>query len=618
VGSWNYDALVSAINNNVMTGTGGLIRPNELITVGQMYTYASNALGVTFSAPSGSSAIATREAMFILLAEITGAELAPGDNVNSYLNRFADASRVSASARADIAALVKARYITGVVAGGVSNLYPGNQLTRSEFAVLAHRLFGTYVNSGTTLNNNINGNVTIRASGVTLRDLVVTGDVIIGGGGGSRALGLTINNSTVSGRMVVRGNADVTANARAFVRVIHSYADLAYSGDATTINVRGDRSTVSFTNGYLTSMNVESNNNTITIGNGAEVRTVAVDGNGNEISGTGIVQNASFIGNTNNFNISGARIIDEGRNNITTSLTGTFNVTAVQITGATTIDVTFDARIQASPPPSAFTLSGAALARASSATPNTATLTNNDRTVRLTFNNATFTAVANLQGTITVAATLRSTERGTFGIKTLGIGQGSGNDPSIVFVSATNNAVYGTVSSIGTNSFRVEVWLPAGQSTVINFISGAANVTRTGEWNASNVALTTVNSSVHYNPLGGGNWGGGFFGGGFFGGMGGAFGFGTYLHTDGINYNVQQDAAGLFYMVGTVRHPVIDPNRWSGSAFGGFGGVGNPNLTGAGTLTINNSILTGTRIGLSSTVPAGTVTYNIIVTRFTP
>lgn len=453
--SWNYEAIVSAIENNVITGENGFIRPGEYITVGQMYTYTGNALGVSLGTPVNSTATATREDLFVLLAEVVGAELSSLDSVDTYLKGFGDYASISTSARTPIAALIKAGYINGVKSGLTASLYPKNQLSRSEYAVLAHRIFGKYVNSPGTINGDINGNITVRSSGVTISGNIVSGDLIIGGTSGT--VDVNLSGSTIRGRTIVRGNASITANSRSTVGIVHSYADLTFSGDATTINVRGKGSNTKLNGGWLRNLNLESDNNTVSVSTGTDVAFCSVDGSGNSVNGTGTVGNASVGGSNNKFEIAGANVSDTGRNNTASTKTGTFNITGVEITGNTTILVTFDAKIQTAPA-SAFTLSGTAKSYANSATPNSTSVSGS--TVTLTFNSATFYSISNPNNSATIAATdaVISSEKAKLNIKsyTGGTDSGSNYDQLVNFSMQTKAKDGGATLTQDGNNISID------------------------------------------------------------------------------------------------------------------------------------------------------------------
>lgn len=101
--------------------------------------------------------------------------------------------------------LVEAAAGEGVVLGYPDNTFrPQNNITRGEVASLLVNAIGTPVNTpGEHTLGSVYGNVTISASGVTLKDTVIAGDLYITGGVG---LGnVTLENVTVLGKIVASG-----------------------------------------------------------------------------------------------------------------------------------------------------------------------------------------------------------------------------------------------------------------------------------------------------------------------------------------------------------------------------------------------------------------------------
>lgn len=564
--SWNYEAIVSAIENDVFSGENGYIRPGEFITVGQMYTYTGNALGVSLGTPVNSTAIATREDMFVLLAEVLGAELSTLDSVDTYLKGFGDFASISTSARTPIAALIKGGYINGVKSGLTASLYPKNQLSRSEYAVLAHRIFGKYVNTPGTVSGDINGNITVRSSGVTLSGNIITGDLIIGGASGT--VDVNLSGATIRGRTIVRGNASLTANSRSTVGIVHSYADLTFSGDATTINVRGKGSNLKLNGGWLRNLNLESDNNVVAISTGTDVAYCSIDGSGNSVTGYGTMGNASLGGSNNKLDIAGANVVsDSGRNNVTNTKTGTFNITGVEITGNTTILVTFDAKIQTAPA-SAFALSGTARTYTKSGTQSTPDSTSvSGSTVTLTFTGASFLSYNNTSNsaTITVTDAVISSEKAKLNTKTLTGGYDSYYyDSSMYWYNNANGATVGQ----SNKTVSVTVHTQTGLTTVsIPFETGASSVEIIG----TNSYSDSI-SKLSYSNSGSG-WGSN--------GSSGQYGYG-YYYFSGNYYDVYKRGGYYYYMYGSVEKTVdTNSSNWTYNGYDyGYGGY-------YGTLTIN-------------------------------
>jgi len=401
--------------------------------------------------------------------------------------------------------------------------------------------------------------------------------------------------------VIVRGNASVSAS-RSFVGTIHNYANLTYTGNATTLNLRGDRNTVRFSSGDLRSLNVESGNNTVTIGAGADITFCTVDGSGNDISGSGKIGSVSFSGSSNKLDVSGANVVSNtGANNVTNTLTGTYNMTGAEIISATTINVTFDAKIQTAPA-SAFTLSGNLVHWTSgSATPNSTSISSDGRTVTLTFTSASFTNVYNYySGTVTCTDAVVSSEKATLNTKSVSVGwYGHGQwyyDPVINWPSTITNGTISSITNTGT-SRNLTITLFNGSSTSIEFWSGAYSVTMPTAKTGVSVAYDT---NWNYWNNNWNNWGG-YFGHGYY--------HGAYRWNSAW-YEVYYDSSipsstgtGYYYYRGntsTRTHITnLNDSNWDRSGFGGFGGYGIP-----GTLTI----------GTSATGTNGSTSFKIVST----
>ena len=82
-------------------------------------------------------------------------------------------------------------------------LAPQDNITRAEFAQIFHNIIQEYLLTSGTYTQDYTGNLLIRTDDVTLRDLTVDGDLIIGCGAADGTI--TLDNVTVTGRVVVWG-----------------------------------------------------------------------------------------------------------------------------------------------------------------------------------------------------------------------------------------------------------------------------------------------------------------------------------------------------------------------------------------------------------------------------
>lgn len=166
--SWYADEMAKAVQMGTFTGAAGKLRPQDPIT---------------------------RQEAFVVLArafKLTTIDYTP-------LDRFSDRAQISDWAKPAAAALVSAGYVSG--SGG--RLRAKSCISRAEFAQVMQNLLGACLNKPGTYTAVPEGNVMISVPGVTLKGVVVKGDLIIGDGVGTGEV--TLDGVKVEGRTVVRG-----------------------------------------------------------------------------------------------------------------------------------------------------------------------------------------------------------------------------------------------------------------------------------------------------------------------------------------------------------------------------------------------------------------------------
>ncbi len=230
-GSWSDAALRAGVNNGLIQGKGdGTIAPKDYITRAETATIINRAFGATVRAdisqytdvsPSkwyyaemqkavnmrtvegvsstkiNPEGYITREQVFTILARA----LVLSDADESKLMTFADESSVSSWARGYTAALVNRGYVNG---NTENRLKPKDYITREEFAQVMHNIFKQYINGyNSVLSDATLGTTVVRTPNLTLKNLVINGDLIIADGVGRDSI--TLENVKVSGRILFRG-----------------------------------------------------------------------------------------------------------------------------------------------------------------------------------------------------------------------------------------------------------------------------------------------------------------------------------------------------------------------------------------------------------------------------
>lgn len=166
-GAWYADDVAEAVNMKILSGSDNAMRPNDFVT---------------------------RQEAIAVFARAICLEAGTTDDIAA----FSDASLVADWALSDVAAMVKSGYIEG----SDGKLSPTATMSRAEFAVILDKAAKVYVEEG-TFEENVDGSLMIKNADVTVKDSVVSGNVIIGDGVGEGDA--TLDGVTVKGNIIVRG-----------------------------------------------------------------------------------------------------------------------------------------------------------------------------------------------------------------------------------------------------------------------------------------------------------------------------------------------------------------------------------------------------------------------------
>ena len=158
----------------------------------QMGTYN----GRSSSTMAPDSPITRQEAMTVVARAL---ELDYDSYSKTDLSAFSDRSEISSWALPYVRAMVGADYIHG--RGKV--LAPQDNITRAEFAQIFANIIQSYITVKGEYTKDFDGTLLIRCADVTLKDLTVDGDLIIGCGAADGKI--TLDNVTVKGRLLVWG-----------------------------------------------------------------------------------------------------------------------------------------------------------------------------------------------------------------------------------------------------------------------------------------------------------------------------------------------------------------------------------------------------------------------------
>ena len=229
--AWYAEAVGAAVDNGLLYGKSStIIDPNGDMTRAEMaaiinrsfgcyktadisqykdvsknkWYYKDIALAVqmgTYNGRSSSSmapdAPITREEAMTVVARAL--ELDYDSYTKTDLSKFSDRNKISNWALPYVRAMIGADYIHGRTKG----LEPLDNITRAEFAQIFANIIGSYITVKGSYDKDIKGSALIRTDDVTLKDMTVDGDLIVGCGAADGKI--VLDNVTVKGRLLVWG-----------------------------------------------------------------------------------------------------------------------------------------------------------------------------------------------------------------------------------------------------------------------------------------------------------------------------------------------------------------------------------------------------------------------------
>ena len=222
---WSKPALEKAVENGLLVGDNGKIRPKDNLKRAEMATVLNRAFGAYVKAPISKFVdVSVTSWYYDEMAKAVQMQTFKGDgerlNPENFITReeafivlaralklepsatqpegYKDLNDISSWAKGELYAMIKAGYVNG--SNGYIN--PKGLITRAEFAQVMHNIIGTYVKANSE-NLTLTGNVMVNTSGVVLKNSTVDGDLIIGEGVANGTV--TLDNVAVEGRLIVRG-----------------------------------------------------------------------------------------------------------------------------------------------------------------------------------------------------------------------------------------------------------------------------------------------------------------------------------------------------------------------------------------------------------------------------
>ncbi len=236
---WSAEAMTAAVENGLIMGrTSTEIVPYGILTRAEMAAIINRAFGANKTAPisqyedvsvgdwfygemskavkmqtfTGVSdtqmmpdAYITRQEAFTVVARAMVISSAD----HSSLDKFVDKSDIADWALDSVSAMVKNGYVNG---NEMNEIKPLDYITRAEFAQMMYNMFKTYFSTGGFRSGiTCDGNVMINTEAVSLTNVTINGDLIIGEGANETQIMLT--NVNITGRLLVRGASYVRITA---------------------------------------------------------------------------------------------------------------------------------------------------------------------------------------------------------------------------------------------------------------------------------------------------------------------------------------------------------------------------------------------------------------------
>lgn len=271
---------------------------DDMVTRADAMLCFADVLGVTVSTDSELKADepVTREEVFDMAAKavrLSGGTL-------SQISWFADYKAVSPQYIGSIGALVSNGYITGT-ANDNNSLNPKALMTRGELAALFGEMFPTIVTSSGVTSKVNDGNVVVKASGATLSNLTVKGDLIIADS--VEYGGVNLENVVIHGRMVVRGDKNsvvISGNSKVnelavardggavgikvqddsivgLVGIEDGSDDVVIDGNVSRVNIQNSGVPVILRDGYISAVEVKTDGAEVILTADSKVKNLSVE-----------------------------------------------------------------------------------------------------------------------------------------------------------------------------------------------------------------------------------------------------------------------------------------------------------------------------------------------------
>ena len=230
---WSREAVQAGVDNGLLYGrTETTIEPKGTLTRAEMATIINRAFGAKIEANISSypdvnptdwfyHEVAKGVNMQVFQGDDTGL-MRPNDNITrqevsaviaralvlesddyTSLDKYNDKGQISSWAKPYVSIMTQKGYIQG---NDLGNFCPLDHITREEFAQIMHNIFKTYYSENNEYTKVGKDSAIIRTTDVTLKDMTIDGDLVLGDGVGKGKI--TLENVDIKGRLLCRGGED--------------------------------------------------------------------------------------------------------------------------------------------------------------------------------------------------------------------------------------------------------------------------------------------------------------------------------------------------------------------------------------------------------------------------
>jgi len=319
-GHWAQAAIEKWSDLGIIQGSDGNFRPNDYITRGEMAVVIDRVMQYKTKAPNVFSdldsnfytdAMLKANAAGVILGD--GMTIRPSDNItreeavvmlgralgltekNASDASFTDSANISSWALGYVNAMAAKGYIHG----SDGRVNAGAFITRAEIITILDNAIPEIMNKPKEYTGDVTGTVIVNTPGAMLKDLTITGDLIIAQGVGNGDV--TLDNVTVTGNTIVRGGGPnsihieagsqignlivektsygsirVVTSGGAVVNSVYIYDgkdDIILSGSYGNITINADVN-VTMENVDIAKLGVTASGASIEIGKGSKVGTL--------------------------------------------------------------------------------------------------------------------------------------------------------------------------------------------------------------------------------------------------------------------------------------------------------------------------------------------------------